>query len=241
MVAEPCLLDAVLGLYGVDSSADWRSEPAPRPVCRTRISAASRDVVLENAAGWSSPFSVPEFFDARCRCTSDDLRRGEALRGRSRDWPRRRGKLWAASARPRRNSRPAAVGFGRASMRGEPRAHSAARERPTVVGRASRPSITAGKASPATYWHGESPRPLGRIRRFRAASFWVEIALSLQISSLGRERPCIWAETKPVRKPKSCQDSPADQRVRSRSNMGRLQQVTATKHLYGGVTPPAPG
>ena len=33
----------------------------------------------------------------------------------------------------------------------------------------------------------------------------------------------------------------ADQRVRSRSNMGRLQQVTATKHLYGGVTPPAPG
>ena len=55
MDAEALLLGLVLSPCRVDSSADWRSEPAPRPVCRTRISAASRDVVLENAAGWSSP------------------------------------------------------------------------------------------------------------------------------------------------------------------------------------------
>ena len=184
MVAQPCLLDTVLGSYCVDSSADWRSEPAPRPVCRTRISAASRDLVLENAAGWSSPCSVPEFFDARCRCTSDDLRRGEALRGRSRGWPWRRGKLWAAPARPRRNSRPAAVGFGRASTRGGPRAHSAARERHTVVGSASRPSISAGKASPATYWARRVVAAARTRRRPRSAAPWTRPRRAA-ITSLG--------------------------------------------------------
>ena len=103
MDAEALLLGLVLSPCRVDLGADWRGESARDPVRTPSSAVGLHALVLENAVGRGSPFSVPEFFDARCGCTMDVPRQDAVLRGRLRGWPRR-GNTAGGSREPHRTN-----------------------------------------------------------------------------------------------------------------------------------------
>ena len=103
MDAEALLLGLVLSPYRVDLGADWRGESARDPVRTPSSAVGLHALVLENAVGRGSPFSVPEFFDAPCGCTMEVPRHDAVLRGRLRGWPRR-GNTAGGSREPHRTN-----------------------------------------------------------------------------------------------------------------------------------------